>query len=35
MLVEAAVLCGGAVVMLLPYWMLRRLVQPLPGYGGY
>jgi uncharacterized PurR-regulated membrane protein YhhQ (DUF165 family) len=35
MLVEAAVLCGGAVAMLLPFWMLRRVVQPLPGYGGF
>ena len=34
-LIETGVLCAGAVVMLLPYWLLRRMVQPLPGFGGY
>lgn len=34
-LIETGVLCAGAVAMLLPYWLLRRMVQPLPGFGGY
>ncbi len=35
MTVEAGVLCGGAVLTLIPFWLLRRMVQPLPGFGGY
>ncbi|MBL7098566.1 MAG: VUT family protein [Alphaproteobacteria bacterium] len=35
MLVETGVLCGGAILMLFPFWMLRRVVQPLSGFGGY
>jgi uncharacterized PurR-regulated membrane protein YhhQ (DUF165 family) len=35
MLVETGVLCAGAIVLLLPFWLLRRVVQPLPGFGGY
>jgi hypothetical protein len=34
-LIETGVLCAGAVAMLLPFWLLRRMVQPLPGFGGY
>ncbi|MEI9888347.1 MAG: hypothetical protein WDN08_17970 [Rhizomicrobium sp.] len=33
--VHTGILIAGAVLTLLPYWLLRRLVQPLPGYGGY
>jgi len=35
MLVVTGVLCGGAIAMLVPYWLLRRVVQPLPGFGGF
>jgi uncharacterized PurR-regulated membrane protein YhhQ (DUF165 family) len=35
MAVHAGVLAGGAVLMLLPFWLLRRIIQPLPGYGGF
>jgi uncharacterized PurR-regulated membrane protein YhhQ (DUF165 family) len=31
----AALLTGAAVVLLIPYWMLRGLVPPLSGFGGY
>ena len=30
-----ALLAGAAVALLIPYWMLRGLVPPLPGFGGY
>ena len=33
--IHAGLLIAGAVLSLLPYWLLRRIVQPLPGYGGY
>lgn len=33
--VHAGLLTAGAILMLLPFWLLRRLVQPLAGYGGY
>jgi uncharacterized PurR-regulated membrane protein YhhQ (DUF165 family) len=35
MAIHAGLLVGGAVLALIPYWLLRRMVQPLPGYGGY
>ncbi|MEI9993624.1 MAG: hypothetical protein WDM91_03430 [Rhizomicrobium sp.] len=35
MAIHAGLLVGGAVLTLIPYWLLRRLVQPLPGFGGY
>lgn len=35
MWMHGALLFAGAVLSLVPFWMLRRLVQPLPGYGGY
>jgi len=35
MAVHAGVLTVGAFAMLLPYWLLRRMVEPLAGYGGY
>jgi len=28
-------LAGAAVLTLLPYWSLRRIVRPMPGFGGY
>lgn len=33
--IHAGLLVAGAVLSLLPYWLLRRVVQPLPGFGGY
>ena len=33
--VHTGVLIAGAVLSLLPYWLLRRLIQPMPGYGGF
>ena len=33
--IHAGVLIAGSVLSLVPYWLLRRMVQPLPGYGGY
>jgi len=35
MAVHAGVLTGAGVAMLLPYYLLRRVVPPLPGYNGY
>lgn len=35
MTIHGGVLLGGAVLSLVPYWFLRGLVQPLPGFGGY
>ncbi len=35
MVIHGGVLMGGAVVALFPYWLVRNLVQPLPGFGGY
>ncbi len=35
MLQHMELLAGAAVLMLLPYWTLRGIVRPLPGYGGY
>ena len=34
-LVYAAVLAGAGILLLIPYWMLRRIVPPLSGFGGY
>ena len=34
MTTHAGILVAGAVLVLFPYWLLRRLVQPLAGYGG-
>ena len=34
-LVYGAVLASEGILMLIPYWMLRRIVQPLSGFGGY
>ena len=33
--IHAGLLIGGAILALIPYWLLRRVVQPLPGFGGY
>lgn len=35
MWLHLAAMIAMAVAMLVPYWMLRRLVPPLPGFGGY
>ena len=35
MRIHAGILIFGAVAGLLPYWLLRSSVQPLPGFGGY
>jgi hypothetical protein len=34
-LVYAAVLAGEGILLLLPYWTLRRIVPPISGFGGY
>ena len=34
-LVYAAVLAGEGLLLLVPYWMLRGIVQPISGFGGY
>ena len=34
-LVYAAVLAGEGVLLLIPYWMLRGIVPPISGFGGY
>jgi hypothetical protein len=26
---------GIAIILLIPYWMLRSVVEPLSGFGGY
>lgn len=35
MLVHMEALLAAAILMLVPYWMLRGIVRPLPGYNGY
>jgi uncharacterized PurR-regulated membrane protein YhhQ (DUF165 family) len=35
MAVHGGVMFAAGVALLLPYWMLRRAVPPLPGYNGY
>jgi uncharacterized PurR-regulated membrane protein YhhQ (DUF165 family) len=35
MVVHLGLAFGGSVVLLLPYWLLRGVVRPLSGYGGY
>ena len=34
-LVAAAVLAGEGILLLIPYWMLRGIVPPVSGFGGY
>jgi uncharacterized PurR-regulated membrane protein YhhQ (DUF165 family) len=34
-LVYAAVLAGEGILLLIPYWMLRSIVPPISGFGGY
>jgi len=34
-LVYGAVLAGEGILLLIPYWMLRGIVPPLSGFGGY
>jgi uncharacterized PurR-regulated membrane protein YhhQ (DUF165 family) len=33
--IHAGLLLGGAVLGLVPFWLLRGVIQPLPGFGGY
>jgi uncharacterized PurR-regulated membrane protein YhhQ (DUF165 family) len=33
--VYAGVMAAAAVLLLVPYWLLRRVVPPLSGFGGY
>jgi uncharacterized PurR-regulated membrane protein YhhQ (DUF165 family) len=35
MAVHTGLLLAGAVLGLAPFWLLRGVVQPLPGFGGY
>lgn len=35
MLVYAGVMTASGIALLIPYWMLRGMVPPLSGYGGY
>ncbi|HWA91947.1 MAG TPA: VUT family protein [Rhizomicrobium sp.] len=35
MLTHMELLAGIAVLLLVPYWSLRAVVRPLPGFGGY
>jgi uncharacterized PurR-regulated membrane protein YhhQ (DUF165 family) len=35
LVVNAAILAVAAVLGLFPYWLLRRAIPPLPGFGGY
>ncbi len=35
MLIDLGLMAGMGIVLMLPYWLLRPLVRPLPGYGGY
>ena len=32
---HAGVLIAASVAGLFPYWLLRPLIKPLPGFGGY
>lgn len=33
--IHTGLLLGGAILSLFPFFLLRRAVQPLPGFGGY
>lgn len=33
--IHTGILIAGAILALIPFWLLRRVVQPLPGFGGY
>jgi uncharacterized PurR-regulated membrane protein YhhQ (DUF165 family) len=33
--IHAGLLIVGAILSLLPFWLLRRVVQPLAGFGGF
>lgn len=35
LLVYAEIMAAASVLLLLPYWFLRRIVPPLSGFGGY
>lgn len=35
MLLYAGLLAVAGIALLIPYWMLRKMVPPLSGYGGY
>jgi uncharacterized PurR-regulated membrane protein YhhQ (DUF165 family) len=34
MIIHLGVLSAGAFLLVLPYWMMRPVVRPLPGFGG-
>jgi len=34
-IVHFAIMSAMAIVLLFPYWLIRPLVRPLPGFGGY
>ncbi|HJW42682.1 MAG TPA: hypothetical protein VJ476_15825 [Rhizomicrobium sp.] len=33
--VHTGILIAGSILALIPFWLLRRVVQPMPGFGGY
>ncbi len=35
MLIDLGLMVGMGVLLMIPYWLLRPLVRPLPGFGGY
>jgi len=35
MLLHMALMAASAIVLLVPYWLCRPVIRPLPGYGGY
>jgi hypothetical protein len=35
MLTHMELLSGIAILLLIPYWSLRAIVRPMPGFGGY
>ena len=35
LVVYAGIMAAAAVLLLVPYWLLRRVVPPLSGFGGY
>lgn len=35
MLINLGLMSAMSVVLVIPYWLLRPLVRPLPGFGGY
>ena len=35
MMTYMGVTVAAAIVLLVPYWLLRGMIAPLPGFGGY